>query len=124
MIINLSSHPSTKWNEKRLKISRELSGDDKLIDKPFPYISPLYTTEDILKIVEGDFEDLQVFIKYNPNLKIIIEGDVSFVHYFVNKAEKCGIKCYTPTYQKSVTKFPDGNIVTKYEFEQFRKLNL
>ncbi len=121
MLINLSNHPSDKWNQAQLSAALQQFGG--VVDIPFPEVAP-----------EGDevYVD-SLAIEYCNRIKRIINDDSGAVHVMgemtltasiVQYLTKEGIPCYASTTERCSMSQPDGKTVSVFRFVRFRRYQL
>lgn len=85
MFINLSNHALQNWS---LKQKEEASKYGKLIDLPFPNISPYADSVEIDRLVEKYFN--KVLEYHNP--VVMLQGEFIFTFRLATKLKAAGIK--------------------------------
>lgn len=117
MLINLSNHPHSMWNEKQLRAA-EIYGD--IVELPFPDIHPLWDEEDIERLSDEYTE--RVMVKGNPaQLTVHLMGEMTFCYSLLCKLHKRGIRCIASCARRNVTEAPDGMKQVVFDFERFRE---
>lgn len=132
-LINISNHPSDKWDTSQLSAAKNIA--EQIIDIPFPMIDAskdvVYTGSygDIISdLMKKNFgrnmsDTMKMFsLVGNPNNTVIhIMGEMSYTHFFVNKLQAMGYDCICSTTDRIVTENPDGSKNVKFKFGCFRK---
>lgn len=115
MLINLTNHPSSKWNEKQLQIAQEEFGD--ILDIPFPHISPEITMEKIRELVNQYEREIRCI---NDLKAIHIQGELTFTFMMVDRCRSLEIPCVASTTERNVIEKKDGTRIFKFNFVAFR----
>ncbi len=117
MLINLTNHPSTKWDDKQLNEAKMLYSE--IMDIQFPNVSPEFTQEDIDRL--GDEYLDKILSIDSKTLKIVhIMGEMSLTFNLINKLKQHDIPCVASTTQRDVEELSDGSKVVRFNFVQFR----
>lgn len=106
MIINLSNHPSIKWDEKQLKEAR-IYGD--IVDMPFPQISPTSTSEEVDKIVNGYYAKI---VELAP-IAVMVQGEFIFTYRLVHLLKNNGIMVLASRTERKVKETVENGITKK-----------
>ncbi len=118
MFINLSNHPSNRWNSTQKKIA---SSFGSIKDIPFPKIDPKASSADILTLAKTYFEDI-IDIKNSANTPITVHimGEMNFVYALVSLLQAIDIQCVASTTERKVLEEKDGKKTVQFNFIQFR----
>lgn len=118
VFINLSNHPSKKWNENQLKEAREYG---EIIDMPFPAIDPYCEDDDIDKIVDEYFEKI---MKYEKPV-VMLQGEYLFTYRLVHKLKDAGIMVLAGCSDRRTIEYVNENGMTarksEFEFVEFKE---
>lgn len=119
MFINLSNHPSYKWNDKQIQTAQQQFGEVK--DIPFPNIPPSATTEEVQQMVDRYVQQIQQLVKatHRP-FAVHVMGEMTFVYNFVKRLHGLDIPCVASTTERNTIDNPDGSKTFKFDFIQFR----
>jgi len=91
MLLNLSNHPSSLWQDNQLKAA--LDKYESIIDIDFPYIDPDYSEQEIEELAQEYFNKcLPYFNSVDRYNAAHIMGEHNFVFSIVNKLMNAGIK--------------------------------
>jgi len=128
MLINLSNHPSTKWDEKQKQSAIEEYG--WIEDIPFPAIDPAAAKDEVAELAQKYLREcLKKFELANipvaqqaHNEAVHIQGEFTFVYHLVNLLKKEDIKCVASTTERIVEENDNKKIVS-FKFVQFREYN-
>ena len=116
MFINLTNHPTSKWDEKQLNAAMQLSGDGRIIDISFPDIDPEW---DESKIDELAKEYCQKVLSFDVDV-VHLMGEFTFVYRLINLLKQKNIKIVASTTKReSVEK--DGVKTSIFKFVKFRE---
>jgi len=127
MLINLSNHPSDKWD--RLQASASIVEFQHTEDMPFPQIDPAASTDEVQKIAQKYFyKCLKMFEDYAQNVKqdkynfaVHVQGEFTFVYAFVALCKINGIKCVASTSERKTIDLGNGKKELQFTFVQFRE---
>lgn len=114
MLINLSNHPVSEWNEIQLSEAVNLYGEVQ--DMPFPNINPQWNLVDIETLAQQYFESIK---KLNPQA-VHIMGEMTFCYNLIQKLQEEGIKCIASTTERNVTTKSTGEKLVSFKFIRFR----
>lgn len=119
MLINLSNHPCSSWSEKQLKAAKKKFG--KVVDIPFPQISPFATSKQILRKAEKYLKEILHLIKKSDERlnAVHLMGEFTFVYHLVNLLKKKKIKVIVSTTDRIVEE-KDGKKIVTFSFVKFR----
>ena len=123
MLINLSNHPSGKWDEKQINKAKELYGS--VLDMKFPAIDPAGDQEYIENLANIFFKQVvDVFDECAnepfPNA-VHIQGEFTFVCKLVSLLKSSNIKCVASTTVRNVEELKNGEKNVKFMFVRFRE---
>lgn len=118
MLINLSNHPSSQWNEKQL-IAAKAYGD--LLDIQFPVIDESGDEDYIILLVNQYME--KIMSLGTPNdLVVHLMGEMTFTFALVKKLQQNGIRCVASTSKRIVKEeVPGRKGEVIFQFERFRE---
>lgn len=114
MLLNLSNHPSHKWNAKQKQIAQQDYGE--VVDIPFPHISPEINKETLANVVNEYFDKIWAI---RPKA-VHLMGEMTFTYALVTKLKAAGIPCYASTTNRVVEEQEDGKKIVHFQFVQFR----
>lgn len=121
MFINLSNHPSVKWDIKQLEAAMELTSDNQIKDIPFPAVPATATTADILTIADG----LHHTVMENKPEAIMIAGEFTLAYTMIELCLSAGIKVVAACSERRTHEVvnEDGTTtkITVFQFIQFRE---
>lgn len=118
MLINLSNHPSEKWQKKQI-IAAEVYG--VVSDLPFPSIDPFASIDDISEQADQYSGEILSLLKGQTGTSAVhLMGELTFCYALVHKLQQNGIKCIASTTKRLVTE--NGNSKTvEFNFCRFRE---
>lgn len=117
LLINLSNHPHSLWDEKQLHAA-EIYGD--VVELPFPDIPPLCNEEDIEQL-SGEYIERVTAVGSPVQLTVHLMGEMTFCYSLLRKLQKRGIRCIASCARRNVTETPEGVKQVVFDFERFRK---
>jgi len=118
MFINHTNHPSSKWGEKQTAHAMELCANEGIADVPFPQIPAGASSDEVQRMAEDKVHELY-FIQGHRT--ILVQGEMTYVHHFINAAKRLGIYCYAACSERIAEEMPDGSIKKDFQFVQFRQ---
>jgi len=121
MLINLSNHPLTEWDERQKNEAASLYGE--VIDIPFPAVPPQADPLEIDRMADRYLQKIQTIAK-NNEVVVHIMGEFTFCYALIQKLQKRNIKCVASTTERSVRFLPTGERAVDFNFIQFRAYNL
>lgn len=112
MIINLSNHPHENWQEKQLRAAHVYG---KIIDVPFPHVSP-YADEEELELIA--LELLRQIREMKPDA-VLVMGEFSLLFMVVDALLDDGIPILTSASSRAANeiKAEDGTVVKTAHFD-------
>lgn len=116
--INLSNHPSKKWNKKQ-RSQAEAFG--QIVDLPFPEIDPYGTSSDIDKLVQRYYEKIAAY----EEPIVMVQGEFLFTFRLVARLKERGIKAVASCSERRTIEYIDDNGFTtrksEFEFVDFKE---
>ena len=122
MLINLSNHPSSKWDVKQLNEAYLLFGTVQ--DESFPNIPPDWDMEQVETLACEYFEKIKSIEKETGAKPTIhITGELVFCFVLIQMLLKDGFRCITSTTERIVKE--ENNVkITVFNFIKFRNYKL
>lgn len=121
MFVNLSNHPSNKWNDEQLDAAVKLAG--KVVDYPFPDVSPMWSVEKIRQVAVEIVSD--ILFKYDrENLVVHVAGEFTLCFAIVSYLQSRGVRCVASCTFRQVEDKADGSKLSVFKFIQFREYTL
>lgn len=118
MLINLSNHPSSQWNEKQL-VAAKAYGD--LVDIQFPVVDESGDEEYIVLLANQYIEKIMSMGTLD-DLTVHLMGEMTFTFALLKKLQEYGIRCVASTSKRIVKEEVSGRKEEViFEFERFRE---
>ena len=118
MLINISNHASSKWNEKQLAAASEYG---EIVDIPFPEVDPYGSSEYIDDLVQEYYNRILEF----SDPVVMLQGEFIFTFRLANQLKKAGIKVIASCSERRTIEYIDKNGFTtrksEFEFVQFKE---
>lgn len=123
IFINVSNHPSSKWDVKQINAALEMSNNGPIIDVPFPSIDPEIKSSDVIDLAEEYFTNvINLINEYEADYAVFhIMGEMTFTYNLVKILKDNGYFCYASTTKRNVVEKEDGTKISIFEFVQFRE---
>lgn len=121
ILINLSNHPISNWNEEQLKASQEY-GDP--IDLPFPQVDPGNNEEYIDDLCTKYIHIVQHLIQtQGEKVKVTVHimGEQTLTFALVNAFKQFDITCVASTSKRISRELENGKKEIEFCFERFRE---
>ncbi len=117
MFVNLSNHPSCRWDEAQLTAAYQYGG---IVDIPFPLI-PAEQDEVYIESLAEQYATMitERFVPANDVLHIM--GEMCFSFALIRKLRKIGFTCVASTSERCVRELTNGYKETYFKFVRFRK---
>jgi hypothetical protein len=117
MFINLSNHPSSKWDKKQIEAASAF-GD--IYDLPFPNVDPSGDENYILSIAKNCIADIKA-VASKSDSAVLVAGEQSLAFCLVQQLQAKGWICLCATSQRIITQKADNTKEIKFVFERFRR---
>jgi len=118
MLINLTNHPSCKWDQKQTETAERQYGE--IVDIPFPIIMPEANETQVNTLVDECIEKINKIGK-GRSFTVHVMGEMTFTVSMVKRLQAEGVTCIASTTERKVTELTDGKRVTQFNFVQFRR---
>ncbi len=113
IFINLTNHPSDKWDEKQIMAANQYGS---IVDIPFPAI-PAECDENYIK--ELGAELVKKILGNNPTA-VLCQGEFTLAYYVISELRKKNIIVLAACSNRKVKE--DGNKkIVEFSFERFRE---
>ena len=99
MFVNLSNHPSNRWERAQLETARENYGE--IVDMPFPQVTP-DASNDELQILAQEYVQRIMSLTKSQTVTVHIMGEMTFT-------------------ERKNTYNDDGTKVSEFQFVKFRE---
>lgn len=121
MFINLSNHPSSRWDIKQLEAAFALTSDNKIKDVQFPAVPATATTYDVLTIADG----LHHTVMASHPEAVMIAGEFTLAYTMIELCLRAGLKVVAACSERRTNEVlnEDGSTTKTaiFEFVQFRE---
>ncbi len=117
IFINLSNHPSSKW-EKKQKEAAEQFGD--IVDIPFPDVNPNDDHSEIETLADQYVKIIEEKAK-NATAIVHVMGEMTFTYSIVSRLNERGIGCVASTTERKAIENADGLKTSEFSFVRFRE---
>lgn len=119
VFINLSNHPSEKWNDFQKESA--LKSHSCIVDIPFPEVDPHGTTQYIDDLVK---EYLDRILTYG-NPTVMLQGEYLFTYRLIEQLKKLNIVVLASCSERRTIEYIDENGLTsrksEFEFIEFKE---
>lgn len=116
MLVNLTNHPYSEWNEKQ-KTAAMVYGE--CVDIPFPKIVPEADEKEINALTDI-YAERVLSLAGKECITVHLMGEQTFCYSLINKLLRMGIKCIASTTYRDSTILPDGSKKDRFHFIRFR----
>lgn len=121
MFINISNHPSKNWSDLQITLAEAISGDNVILDIPFPNVDPRALCFDVREVADMVMDQL----KGLDIETVMVQGEMTLTYLLVKRLLAQDIRVVATTTErvvKEVTK-PDGTVVktSVFQFVDFRE---
>ena len=129
MFINISNHPSSRWEKEQLDAARELGGE--VIDIQFPNVPSAVSGRDVEYMAIELVNDVYFKIEGSDNTVAMVQGESTLATTVVAMLQNiCGIKVVAACSDRNVEEIvlDDGtvkkNVIFKFiQFREYPKLS-
>lgn len=111
--INFSNHPSEKWDEKQIKVSKHFG---EIADIAFPSVDPFSDEEDIERLADQYVEKI---LSYNP-AAVMCQGEYTLCFKVVEKLKRNHVRVMAACSKRNVIETEHGKIST-FHFVRYRE---
>lgn len=116
VFVNLTNHPSDKWDEAQVKAAQAY-GD--IVDLPFPNIDPDADAKEIKDMAEEYCQKVIEAAKDREPI-VLLMGEMNFTYALLKRLRSQSITCLATTTQRITTDLPDGTKQSTFKFVKFR----
>lgn len=116
LLLNLSNHPSSLWDEKQAVEARKYGNIE---DMPFPAIHPEASASEIHAIAE-EYADKILEKAEQAHLTVHIMGEMTFTFDLVSMLKAEGITCIASTTER-IADMNDNTKISEFHFVRFRE---
>jgi hypothetical protein len=118
MLINLTNHPSNKWDLNQTKQANLEYGE--IVDLPFPNIGTDMTISEIIVLANDFLTKIINLLNGKTNNAVHIAGEFVFVYNLVKLLETNNIKAITSVTERNVIEEENGIKTSIFTFKGFR----
>jgi hypothetical protein len=120
MLVNLSNHPSERWNNTQMNAAIQQYRNVK--DITFPNILPTATTEEVQRMAKSYVHQIQILAQNETNqpFAVHVMGEMTFIYRIVLLLHRSNIKCIASTTERNTIENPDGSKTFLFNFVRFR----
>ena len=129
MLINISNHPSSRWDVKQTEAAHKLGGR-RIIDLPFPQVDPAASTKDIEGLAANLMSQIWDIIKDNmtttdtesddfESVVVHVMGEQTLCWHLLAQLKDRRIPAVASTTERKVEE-KDGVKTSVFQFVQFR----
>lgn len=122
VFINLSNHPSSKWDESQYNAAIEY-GD--IVDLPFPIVPADADEAEVDNLARNTVDDVSRLCSGQENVVIMAQGEFTLTYSLITKLKSCGYRVVSACTERDVTERVDetGNKIkeSRFKFVRFRE---
>lgn len=120
MLLNLSNHPSNKWDKKQIETAKKFYGE--IIDINFPAVDPESDENEINKLAKEYFKHCIKFFSQSSDKDnaVHIMGEMTFCFAIVQLLKIEKIQCIASTSKRNVVQI-ENRKQAEFNFVKFRK---
>lgn len=118
MFVNISNHPSQKWDTKQ-----RIAAGESIRDIQFPNVSPLASTEEVTDIARNLMQKcLALGLEKDTKGRVMIQGEFSLTFELSRMMLALGWDVVVACSERKSVENNDGTKTVAFEFVQFRSL--
>lgn len=118
MLINLTNHPYSAWDENQKKAAEQFG---ECTDLPFPPIDPTAGNEEVEALADEYLHKITTMVKEDNAQPVVhLMGEMTFLFALANKLKENGIRCVASTSERSTTDMGNGQKTITFKFVRFR----
>ena len=118
--INISNHPSDKWDEKQRIAALEYGS---IVDIPFPEIDTNDSTEKLTQLADEYLGKIKAIA--SPYSSVVhLMGEQTFCFSLLTRLQKAGYRCVASTTKRIVQEIGNNERCVVFGFEKFREYEL
>lgn len=117
MLINLTNHPTTLWDEPQLAAAAQYG---KIVDMPFPAIDS-ESDESSIEILVNEYIEKISVLAISNKITVHIMGEMTFCFGLISELTRLGIECIASTSERNVVELESNQKQVKFKFVRFRK---
>jgi hypothetical protein len=125
VFLNVSNHPSDRWDESQKKGALELfqsssSEEVKWLDIAYPAIPPQATLPEVKEICDTVVSQIKALVNEGDEVIALVQGEMTSLFYLVPALQKQGIKVFAATTERVAVE--NGGVKTSiFKFCKFRE---
>lgn len=116
MFVNISNHPSAKWDTRQRALALALAQGEYILDVPFPEVPANASCADIYHMARRLAATVPDEACY-----AMVQGEFTLTFSVIKELQARGITCVAATSRRFVTLSIDGVKESRFEFVQFRE---
>lgn len=117
MLINLSNHPSSKWNKEQTEAAKRQFGE--IIDLPFPAVAP-DGDENYIAALADEYCNKVIELAGDAPVTVHLMGEMTLTFALVNSLADKGVTCVASTTERIVKEIDDDHKDVVFQFVRFR----
>lgn len=114
MFINLSNHPSAKWEPSQREAAWSFAAP--IVDIPFPEVPPEADEAAVCDLAERICASVPAEATH-----AMVMGEFTLTDRLVSRLLRRGVCCLAATSRREVQELPDGRKVIRFQFVRFRR---
>jgi hypothetical protein len=120
MFINLTNHPSSKWDQAQIDAVPKKYGE--IVDLPFPNIAPALDTEGVAALAMQYFDKIAAMVEKGGSAgnAVHLMGETVFVYTLASLLLQAGFPVLASTTERIVS-FEGENKISTFRFVRFRR---
>lgn len=121
MLVNLSNHPSARWQEDQKQKAIELYAE--IVDISFPEVDPLGDEQYIQRLTDEYLAKVLEKLPAEPNHNnaVHIMGEQTFCFALINKLKQHNVRCIASSTARDVVQESNEKITKYFKFVRFRE---
>ena len=121
MFINISNHPSNRWDKKQLEAAKALTNDGLVGDIPFPAVSATASSSEVISMADSLYSDI---MSKRPEA-VMVAGEFTLAYTIIKLLMQHGVRvvaaCSDRCTHEVVNEDGTTTKTTVFEFIQFRE---
>jgi hypothetical protein len=118
MFINLSNHPTTKWEAAQINAVPKKYGS--IVDLAFPNIPPKMNADDVASLAKEYFGKISQLVGTDTDNAIHLMGETVFVYILATLLLKSGFDVMASTTERIVS-YENNSKISIFHFIRFRQ---
>lgn len=121
MFINISNHPSNRWDKKQLEAAKALTNDGLVGDIPFPAVPATASSSEVISMADSLYSDI---MSKRPDA-VMVAGEFTLAYTIIKLLMQHGVKvvaaCSDRRTHEVVNEDGTTTKTVNFEFIQFRE---